>query len=544
MSDKTKSIIRKIMIVFLLIQPAFDMYMTLVGEKLDVFGYSIVTIIRMLVISSIALIFVIDSIKNKTNILQTKIFIGFMLLALVYLICHHLVITRTNGYFIQKGLYSFLTEANYIFRLTMPMILIYNFSIIKFNKKDIINILITVGVSVAVVILLSDLLGVGFISYDYDNTQISANFFSWFNNEHSFSYEELTCKGFFYSANQISILLSLTFIVTVYKMLKDNNWKLIGVLLTMTITMLIVGTRVGTYMPLLVSLFMIIFYLITSILYKKKVNSISIIAIILTVLVWFVFFLYAPQRNRQFADDIGKLSQSKIDELEQQGVLVRVEMLMKLLDNKNEMIKYLEISDNSKSMSNLQYMTKCKFLKDNFDYHYISSTYINTIYPYKDDPDFWLEVFEMPYGIKADNRGLEMLIAKRIQERDNNILKCFFGFGATPLNKRGFMIERDIIGHYYNIGIVGTILFIGPYFLVLILTIIKALKELVVLKKIRFGITNIFSIVMMIILILSYNSGHSLDEFIIFIYLALISSNILNNYVKDYNKRKGELKDA
>ena len=93
-------------------------------------------------------------------------------------------------------------------------------------------------------------------------------------------------------------------------------------------------------------------------------------------------------------------------------------------------------------------------------------------------------------------------IIARIKERNNNKLDTYLGMGYT-LN---FMdIERDYVYQYYLFGILGLILFISPYFVLLLIAIIKILLNL----KNKFNYSTYFvAMSPMMGLAIAYLSGH------------------------------------
>ena len=54
-----------LLLVFIILQPFLDMYRQIIGEKWDVLGFSIVTIIRMLFITSLTVITIVKMVKKK-----------------------------------------------------------------------------------------------------------------------------------------------------------------------------------------------------------------------------------------------------------------------------------------------------------------------------------------------------------------------------------------------------------------------------------------------------------------------------------------------
>jgi len=144
--DNFINILKQSLIAFLMLQPLFDIYMAFVKEKLDIFGFSLMTIIRIafvafFVMSAIILYLKdIKKIKHKEMNKNKKVFIMLILYTLVlgfYVILHHINIKLGNGYYISQGLYSIITEASYVLRLSVPIYLIFAIYLLGIKKDDI-----------------------------------------------------------------------------------------------------------------------------------------------------------------------------------------------------------------------------------------------------------------------------------------------------------------------------------------------------------------------------------------------------------------------
>ena len=175
----------------------------------------------------------------------------------------------------------------------------------------------------------------------------------------------------------------------------------------------------------------------------------------------------------------------------------------------------------------------CKYISENHRYNGITKKYVNKIYPYKDDPEFWIQMFSLPSSIKGENRGRQIEIVRRIKLNNNNeFFDTLLGMGATPMNSREYMIENDLISHYYNLGIIGIITFMAPFISCLIYVLIKMRKNILGLFNLRFVS---YSLALCMAYFVGYFAGHVLDEYIVTLFVAPIAASILNLY------KEGEL---
>ena len=137
---KLYNVLNNLLIVFLSFQPILDIYMGIVGEQLDIFGISIVTILRIAFVVSVFIIVVVSQIKYKYHIKYLYVLLGYMLSVLVYTILHHINIVSFNSYFVTEGIYNVTIELLYVLRLIIPILLIYTVVITRPSKQEVFRV--------------------------------------------------------------------------------------------------------------------------------------------------------------------------------------------------------------------------------------------------------------------------------------------------------------------------------------------------------------------------------------------------------------------
>ena len=96
-------------------------------------------------------------------------------------------------------------------------------------------------------------------------------------------------------------------------------------------------------------------------------------------------------------------------------------------------------------------------------YKKINATFILEAYPYEYDPDFWYAMLQQPAEKRIDNRFIEMAMIERAKELGGSTIHTLFGISYEKMTSF-FNIERDLVSQYYSMGIIGLILFFGPFF--------------------------------------------------------------------------------
>ena len=134
-----------------------------------------------------------------------------------------------------------------------------------------------------------------------------------------------------------------------------------------------------------------------------------------------------------------------------------------------------------------------------------------------------------------DLRKMQEIYAKIEWKNDKNLMIKLFG--NTSLKKQGELIlEKELLGYYYNFGIIGSILYILPYIILTTYIIYLGFRR----KSIKYINSNYINYLYLIILtfVLSYNMGsvfHSTNASLLFAILivsALNNINIINSKFK------------
>lgn len=542
MQTKIRKRLSIVLLILLAIQPLVDVYMGTIGDRLDIFGISIATMSRTVTFVILLVIVGVYQIRHKYKTKWLIALISYLVMVGIYATCHHFNIALSDGYFMQKGLYNVMTELMYVLRLVVPVGLIYLVIIIKPEKEQIEKTIISVVLILSLVIISTNILKISFASYSPTNDIIEYNIFDWFAGK-EIPYKKALSKGLFVSANHIGALFTILLPLVIYYIFKHNKVLTYVVYSLAVLSMITVGTRVASYGFILVTLGMIAINIIVSLIKGERIKYVRLIVLFVIMLLGTILFNNSPAKNRVLAGNDDGIYLDDMDDVVDGASNISLDDFKLMLNDENMLKKYLSDSldfniDNKKyekiDIDELKYNAMCKYIKENYAHHYITRKYIINIYPYTEDPVFWLELFEKPVSNKRDNRYRQSVIIKRIKELNNNqVLDTMFGMGATPMNTREYMIENDIFSHYYNIGVIGIILFVSPYSLIILYFAFVVLKDIKRRLTIR-GVTYITSLC--ITYGIGFYAGHVIDEYIITIYVAIMAG-VMVNYINS-NKVK------
>jgi len=496
-----KTTLEKLLIIFMIIQPILDIYYLYTDKIINIFKLSPSTIIRMIFMG----ILIILSYLNLKNKNKFKWLISLVVVYITYTVFHHLNAIDFNNQLKVYDNYNLVRELFYIIRMIMPLGMIFITKNTELKEDKIKKIIYTVINIFCITIIITNIAKISLTSYSDGNKIIVANFFEWFNKDiyQKYSYELIASKGIFHMANQISAVLLALFPIELYFFLtKKTTISKILTLITSILAMLMLGTRVASYGWIIAIILVLAQYIYFGIIKKQKI-AISKIIIILSISIAFCLILpYSPVNNRTYANDLDGNIQEKIKQSE--GEIERKNLCQDNTekcqqDRINYIEKYYEI-----------YGFDTKYIKDN--------------YSYKEDPEFWIESFDIPYTERANHRQLKTMITKRLINLNDNKLDYLLGISFTRLRNTQVYMENDIYVHMYSIGILGIIIFIIPFLSVAIYALYKMIKN----KNLTF-INTIYLSSIAIVFLAGMVSGNVFDEWIVTLFLGFICGLLLKN---------------
>lgn len=473
--------------IFMILQPFFDMKFFFENPDLKLFGLTIPTIFRC---GGVFIIFLL-SLKNvkKDN---THLFYAIYFFVLgIYILFHHIVTSGTVNVPSSYS-YSLFNELFYFIRMIFPFILVYAVKYTKISYHSFINIILISSLLIGLIIIVSNLFHVSLPSYAIGGKHTKFNIIEWFTMGTNLDiFESYTSKGWFYMANQISGLMVLLLPLNLYDFIKRTNLLNFFSSLSLSVSMLLLGTRISSYGLigiLLVMLMISIFF----VFFRKEIKIKNVLMYIILASFIGMLFIKSPIHNRVYS--FGEVEE--IEELDQN-----------------------EIDDNKTNKN-----TNEKFILNNYENKKIQKVYIFKLYPYTFDNDFWVDFIKNNEGEVKQNREIQTQITKRIAALNPSLKYDLFGYSFSRFRNGHMYIENDFIVHYFTIGIIGICLLLGPWLYIILKSLYGLLKNKG--KKLNFlTISLLFS--MCVCLGASLFSGHVVDELIVTLYLGFIGGYLL-----------------
>ena len=512
---KQQKLIEKILVIFLMIQPIFD---------LKIFYNSISTLIRVIVIGLLFIYFFINDKNKKKYYLAIYVMVFF-----IYFIFHHINAIHFNSFIPNNFNYSVIKEGLYFVKMLTPFLLIYCLYQSKIPLKHIIK---SIVITMSLIIIITNIFGISYGSYS--DKKIEASFFKWFNNENNYTYQDLASKGLFEYANQISAILIILLPILMLDIVDSKHKKLDLIVIFFNIWALILLATKVAVIGIAVDIVLVGCVILFDKLVNKERNiNKSFLLLVLPIAFYIITIPFNPMFDRMnerktiistFSEGIANKEDAGETEylgnntsVENEGESITINTAEQeqiceenVLDEQSQKMQYIERIAEEKKL-------KKQFYMDN--------------YPYEYDTDFWYSFVERDGALISNNRYVEEEMVKRVVEVNNNTFDKYLGITNTRLQNI-FNIEKDFVVQYYALGMIGLILVFLPYFSILFIETIK-------MFKVKFKIITKYSYLCIGLIVftfgISYCSGNLLNSLGFIIYFAMIYGVLLTEQTnKDF----------
>ena len=169
----------------------------------------------------------------------------------------------------------------------------------------------------------------------------------------------------------------------------------------------------------------------------------------------------------------------------------------------------------------------------------IPKMYYMDWYSYKAEPVFWSDLlFTVPLEERLTGRQFQTYFMNVKWGMADSKMKLF-GMGYTPFMNGSILLEQDFIQQKYTLGYLGDLLLAGPW---LILTAVGAVFVLLRWKKCMNLEIMVLATSLCCGLGAAYLSGHTLDQFVTTMFMALIAAILLDRVfgLHDDSEREGK----
>lgn len=508
---KLNDLMNKILIIFLIIQPIFD---------LKIFYNSISTLIRVIIIFALFSYYFLTS-KNKKKywLLIYPCLLG------VYFIFHHLNALKFTSLVPGNFDYSIVKEFLYFVKMASPFLLIYSLYKSNLSTDTVIDVMKYLVLIVGLVIVISNIFVFSYGSYS--DIQIKANFFEWFNPDSTYTYYDLASKGLFEYGNQIAAILIMFLPFMLYNSLQKHSFINWLILCLNILSLILLCTKVSVLGIFVVLFFTMFAFWFVSFIKKehfvvKRYVPMAIVLVINCILLPFNPMFNRIQERATVVENYNSGINNEIVENVQNDIPSNIV-------EEEEIIVEVPIPENTVIDSAIQDVNPetaemIEYIEANYKDKQLHEQFIFENYPYKYDPEFWYEFLQNDIWLTTDYRFIELSMIQRVVEINDNKMDMWFGITNTRLQNI-FNIERDFVVQYYALGIIGTVLVFAPYFILLGIFAYKTIRN----KFKNLNIINLLAGITIVFLFgISYMTGNLLNSTSFTIYFTMCFYLIIN----------------
>lgn len=244
---------KSLLYIFILLQPFIDL-VTALMTRFDISIVSIGMIIRgVFILLMLGYLFFFSKSKYKKNSIKYIVLLGIFYL--LYLLTKSEILTNFGFLF---------NEITYIFKYSYFIILFVTFinfvDEYKFERKEVLNLFMVNLLVYSLLIIIPFIAGTGFNSY---------------NNNEGYG-----IVGWFYSANEISAILTMIYPFLFLSIDKKITIKNSLLVLITIMAIIIIGTKAPYYGMLVINIIMLMYFFITYIRKKEKLKQLIFISVI------------------------------------------------------------------------------------------------------------------------------------------------------------------------------------------------------------------------------------------------------------------------
>ncbi len=491
MDRKKINVISKyLLVIFLMLQPILELLLAVFKDNVfSVGNISFATLIRYGLFIVLLFMTIIPNLKRKS----TRVFMCSLVLYLIYFVVHYMNIKTFNviilGENMQKSLFA---AAIYISKFIVPVSVVYFTYLLEFSYKEIKNSILFVSIFVSLVLIITNIAGIDYMAYSFEkNDPVAASIIKWF--DPSYKYNEwrmLTSRGLYPSGNELSSLLIILLPMVTWIALKEKKNYYFVIVLVQMIAMLLIGTRIAVYGEIGVLVAVFIIWLLDRMFSKSIIEKGKVIRICALAIIFSVFFLKSPFFHRIIVGEGVNNSYEKREE------------------------KEIELSKDDNTENRI-------FVKTNYMNSMIPEDMVLEKYDYIEHTEFWVHIIKDVDIAKRDNaRKLKTLILEDIKDCKNSKLDWWLGIGEIPIYP-----ERDYIAQKYYIGVIGVAIFLVPFVILALVSLIYNLIKLFGKKIDGEQIVVLFSL--FIFIGTAYLAGHAIEPIYINSFIGMLSGFLL-----------------
>lgn len=496
---KNKAFYHRLFQIGILLLPVVEIYRSFWGDTLQIFGFAAEELLLMAWAGICFLAGIAFSFSEKRKKILTFVG-GYLALFLVYLVLHAWNASQFDASILPGANPNFVVECYYTARMYLfPICLIFAALLLSVPFEKTLRALKGAAWVISLSIVLTDLIGVSFISYANGNVVVDGGFFKWFTLPENADFARFTAKGPFSSANDVGAVLFILTAFVAFDSVRRGKWHDFLLLALCGISAVMVGTKIGALgfglavgAVLAVASFQRLF---------KREDVKSWKPILITAC---VFFIYIPL----LLISPGQKLQNQRD--------AEAENADRPTESMEEIEDVTQVGDDEGHEFSEDELQKLEAYVEEYHWNHFIDPWFIEIYPVRYDPEYWSIIINRNNWTNSDTRHFKTDLALRIQKQNDRPLDKILGYGYTsgiPYS------ERDYTHQYFTFGGAGIAVLFLPFFALFAIGAVDLVKGLI--RKKALLAKSIAPIALFAAFATAYLAGHVFDTLFTTYFMAL-----------------------
>lgn len=449
-------------LILVCLQPLIDIYRLFVENAIEIAGISLVELINILFVGYLTVLFIL----NKQTLKRISVLFIYAAVVGVYIVAHCYNILQFDTSIMNGTEINVFKEIYVIVRAyIIPVVLLYMMVSIKTEKDLFLKTSVAVSAFISGVVFFTNIFKVSYVSYASHLEKqelIRQNIFEWFFAKAPDDINLITSKGWFYSGNQVGLVLLMLFPIVIYYFLHSK--KKIGCvfIFIQLVAMIMVSTKTAAYGSFLVLAAIIILLVLFGIkdkCFKENLKRIAILGVVF--ILGFGILLKSP---------VIKMTYNSVKVYEQNEITEQMEAELEAIQNQEVNETDGEVEEGETGLSAKEFSI---FINKYYNAYSIHKEYLELL-PADKYMSFWMSVINDPSKSQINFRNFKVRLYNVVIGENNNSFDRLLGIGYTSNFP---YTEKDIISQNIWFGITGTILLLGPFFIVFIVCAFLILKN-------------------------------------------------------------------
>lgn len=515
-------------LIFAFLMPFVDTWEELIGGRVEIFGIALIEIFKILAVNYLLVLAIYANREKIRNGIRKRkaLFIAVGAFYVFFLVFHLINVASLDPDLINGLSNSIFTEIYYLYRTYgLCLTLLAAVMLSSPEGKATIGTVSLICFVISLAIVVSNLLKIGYIAYDSylpQSEMISGSIIDWFSTLNASNADFYTSKAWFFSTNQLSLVLIITVMISALYLAETRKKVLFFTFPVKLLASLMISTK-ACFFGIFISLIALaVLTTLCDLIRRKKVSFLIIGYAVVLIVAFRALAPYSPINYKlnvfnNISTDSSITAQDVLVNSNNTGSTGKDPTHGNSAGTEAEALNGVSLLDLAKkeNLTETEQKLFVNQLKSSYGTLGIHPLFIER-YPVEENIGFWKSSLLLPQSQRANYRNFKILIYKDVLKKNNNpFMDLTFGYGYVSNME---YIEKDYTGQVAFFGITGALCLIGPYLAVFLASVFYILRDL----KNRFTLRNLFlAATAAEVLLVVYIAGHGFGNLFPMTFLTL-----------------------